>query len=153
MEKWKKKSKLTTSWKWWQWGCFVKEKIITFTILWYLPFCSSIRSHHTQKDSSPLAVIILCFLQIFFQLLVEKKTKLILSKILVQTKAAPRCLPFFFCVIHGLLFPLTIYIHLYIGAIPFPLLLEWLCPHEGRVYGERILLFKSQSTQESARSI
>ena len=44
-------------------------------------------------------------------------------------------IPLFFCN-SWTLFPLTIYIHLYIGAIPFSHVLEWLCPHEGRVYGE-----------------
>jgi hypothetical protein len=44
---------------------------------------------------------------------------------------------FFFCNSWAL-FPLTIYTRLYIGAIPYSHILEWLCPHEGRVYGEDI---------------
>ena len=104
-------------------GCLVKEKVLAFTILWYLPFCSSIRSHHTQKDSSPLAVIILCFLQIFFNCWSKKKQTYIIKN--TSTNKSRTSLPtFFFCVIHGLLFPITIYIHLYIGAMPFPLVLE-----------------------------
>ena len=44
---------------------------------------------------------------------------------------------YFFCNSWAL-FLLTIYIHLYIGAIPLSHVLEWLCRHEGRVYGESI---------------
>ena len=50
---------------------------------------------------------------------------------------SPVIFPAFFCNSRAL-FPLTIYVYLYIGTITFSHVLEWLCPHEGREYGEAI---------------